>query len=277
MEVSSLRLVGVVVFGLSVALLVALQSTQLGRFRARAVATAASVEHPALIASFVSAVRVQPGDRVEVGTPLVELSGHFLERELARLEAEIARRSQESELAGAQLAVDEEQWLEPSLRRRPNRPSLRRETDTFFRARLAELETARSQLLEDRLHTTVTSRSAGRVAFVVSLGSPVEVGGSVASVVPEYAEEIVAFVPPETDPQRIAPGLPVRVLDSQVAECRGTGVVQRRGASVIEAPGQLAGFLGRPLHGMPVYISAPGSCPLGVGQVLSVEFPKAGA
>lgn len=269
------RPLGVVVFGASVALLVVLQSTQVGRFRARAVAEATAVQHSALIASFVAEVYVRPGDRVEPGTPLAELSPHFVERELAQVTAEIEQVLHEAELARAQLVVDEERWLDPQLRQRPSRPSLRGQTDALYAAQLELLRTRRSQLLEDRSHLTLASRAAGRVIFVAPPGSPVAIGTPVATVTPEHAEEIVAYVPAATDPALIEPGTEARVLDSQLAACRALGAVQRRGAAVIQAPAQLEGFLRIPVHGMPVYISIPDGCELGVGQVLSVEFAKA--
>jgi hypothetical protein len=43
---------------------------------------------------------------------------------------------------------------------------------------------------------------------------------------------------------------------------------------VEEAPGQLKNLFCFPVHGMPVYVSVPSDCRLGVGQVLSVEFPR---
>lgn len=269
------RPLGVIVFGASVALLAVLQTTQIGRFRARAVAEATAVQHSALIASFVSRVYARPGDRVEPGTPLAELSPHFIERELALVTAEIEQMLHEAELARAQLVVDEERWLEPQLRQRPSRPSLRSQTDALYTAQLELLRTRRSQLLEDRSHLTLASRAAGRVVFVAAPGSPVAVGTPVAAVTPEHAEEIVAYVPAATDPALVEPGTSARLLDSQLAACRALGEVRRRGAAVIQAPAQLEGFLRIPVHGMPVYISIPDGCELGVGQVLSVEFAKA--
>jgi hypothetical protein len=107
------------------------------------------------------------------------------------------------------------------------------------------------------------------------LGASVDVGTSVATVAPEHAEEIVAYVPPETDPVLVEIGTRARLLESQVAGCRAYGTVLRTGAAVVEAPGQLRGFLRLPMHGMPVYISVPEGCELGVGQVLAVEFAMA--
>jgi hypothetical protein len=51
--------------------------------------------------------------------------------------------------------------------------------------------------------------------------------------------------------------------------------VLRRGAAVQDAPAQLTNFLRFPVHGMPVYISIPSDCSIGVGQVLAVQFAKA--
>jgi len=64
------------------ALLLNLQLAGGGAIRAEAVARAPTVDHPAPVASFVTAVFVRPGDAVQVGTPLVDLSSHFIDREL---------------------------------------------------------------------------------------------------------------------------------------------------------------------------------------------------
>ena len=272
----SARPLSIVVFGASVLALVYLQGSQLGHFQARAVAQAQVVEHPALLSSFVSAVFVRIGDPVEPGAPLAELSPYFIERDLAQIDAKIAQLLHEVELARAELMVDEERWLDEELRRRPSQPSIRRQTDEFYTAQLELLRLRRAQLEEDRSHLTITSQSAGRVAQVVPAGSSVAIGTSVASVSPEYAEEIVAYVPAQSDAALIQPGVATRISQTRMAACLGTGTVLRRGPGVVEAPGQLRGFLRLPVYGLPVYISMPEGCQLGVGQVVSVEFPKAG-
>jgi multidrug resistance efflux pump len=270
----SARPLGMLMFVASVALLVSLHSSQIGRIRARAVAQARGIEHPASVDTLVSAVYVALGDRVEPGAPLAELSAHFIDRELAQLANEIDELIRESKLASARLAVREERWLEEGLRRRPSRPSLLRPTEAVYAAQLERLRTRRSQLLEDRNKLVVKSTASGRVAFVVSPGGAVVIGTSIATVIPEYAEEIVAYVPADTDPVWISPGTEARLEISQLAACRGVATVKRRGAGVVQGPGQLDGFLRRPVYGMPVYISVPEGCELGVGQVLAVEFPK---
>jgi multidrug efflux pump subunit AcrA (membrane-fusion protein) len=239
------RPLGLLVFGASVVLLAYLETSSLGSIRADAVAHAQTVDHPAKVASFITGVYVQPGDSVEVGAPLVELSPHFIDRELSRIDAEIQKLLHESKLSQARLLVEEQRWLTPSMRMRPDRPSLEKPTEA----------------------------SSGRVARVGAMGSSVAATSSVAAIVPEYADEIVAFVPADTDPVSIAAGTPVR-MSRCPRSCRTDGSVLRRGAAVEEAPNQLTSFFRFPVHGLPVYISVPPACRLGVGQLLKVEFPR---
>lgn len=271
----SARPLSMIVFAASVALLVFLQSSSLGRFQARAVASGRMVEHPALVASFVEKVYVQSGDPIDVGAPIADLSSYFVERELKRLEVEMEQVAQEAELARKRLMVDEERWLDAPLRRRPNQPSLIRQTEELFSAQLELLRTRRAQLLEDREHLFVKSQSRGRVSLVVPEGSSVAIGTSVASVTPEHAEEIVAYVPAETEPALIQPGTTVLLSGPGTLSCTELGSVLRRGAAVERAPDQVSGLLRLPVYGLPVYISVPQSCLLGVGQLLTVEFAKA--
>jgi multidrug resistance efflux pump len=270
----SARPLGFIVFAGSVAALVYLQSIDAGQFRARAVAQAATVEHPALVASYVTNVYVRPGDRIEAGAPLVDLSSYFIDQELERVNARTEQLLRESRLAQAELLVDEERWLDPSLRRRPSEPSLEQPTEAMFAAELRVLQTRRTQLEQGREQLTIHSMRTGRVAIIVPPGSSVAIGASVAAVIPEYAEEIVAYIPPETDPFRIAAGAPVSIVQPS-SLCDGKGEVLRRGAAVEEAPGQLTQFFRFPVHGMPVYISVPAGCSIAVGQVLAVEIAQA--
>lgn len=265
---------GIVVFALSVALLVYLQVGVAGSIRAEAVALATIVDHPARVASFVTDVYVRAGDSVDLGTPLVELSPHFIDRELGRIDLEIQKLLYESKLAQARLLVEEQRWLDPQLRLRPDRPSLERPTDALYAKELEEMQMRRTQLLQDREALTVTASFSGRVVVVAEPGSAVAIGSSVASVSPEYAQEIVAYVPSDIQPATIAVGASVRISRPALA-CRGAAEVLRRGATVQEAPGQLRSMFRFPVHGMPVYISIPSDCQLGVGQVLSVEFARA--
>ena len=267
------RPLGIVVFAASALLLLYLQVMTRGAIRVEAVAQGDQVEEPARVASFVAEVFVSPGDQVDAGTPLVELSSHFVDRELARLDADVEKLMRESQLAQARLVVEEQRWLDPSVRLRPDRPSLEGPTAQLFAKELAVLQTRRKQLLEDRDTLTVMSSRAGRVLSVAAPGTAVAAGSAVASLTSEFAAEIVAYVPANTQPASISVGTPVRIT-RPVRACAGSAEVLRRGAAVQEAPGQLRGLLLLPVHGMPVHISVPDGCQLGVGQTLTVEFAR---
>lgn len=269
----SARPIGILVFAGSVALLLYLELGMQGTIRTDAVAHAQRVNHPARVASFVTQVYVQPGDSVDAGAPLVDLSPHFIDRELGRVDAEIEKLIQEAQLAQAELVVREQRWLEPGLRMRPDRPSLEEPTEALYARELAVLQTRRRQLLEDREGLTILAGSAGRIVRVAAPGTSVAATSSVASLNPEFATEIVAYVPSATPPNNIEVGAPVQIAQTGNG-CVGEGEVLRRGAAVEIAPGQLQTFLRTPVHGLPVYISVPDRCRLGVGQVLVVEFPR---
>ena len=272
-DVLRARPLGIVVFLGSTALLLFLQVESRGAIRAEAVAQGQQVDHPARVSSFVTNAYVRSGDLVEAGTPLIELSSHFINQELAQLDAEVEKLIHESTLAQARLLVEEQRWLKPNMRLRPDRPSLEQPTEALYAKEVAVLHTRRKQLLEDRRQLTIKSTHDGRVMSILAPGSAVAAGGSVASIAPEFAQEIVAYVPASTQPGSIAIGAKVRIA-RPVRACVGTAEVLRRGAAVEEAPSQLRSLLRLPVHGMPVYISVPEGCSLGVGQTLTVEFAR---
>lgn len=265
---------GILFFIASVVLLLSLEMQSYDSVRAPAVARAAQVTEPAQVASFVLTTYVHAGDTIQVGTPLVELSPHFIDREIIQLDAEIETLVRESNLAQARLMVDEQRWLAPNVRLRPDKPSLEDPTRQLFATELAAVKARRRQLLEDREHLIIKSSRGGRVVHVVTPGTAIAAGGPVATLTSEYAEEIVAYVPATTGPHQIRPGATVRISGPMNACPAMTGAVLRRGAGVEEAPSQLQGFLRIPVHGMPIYISVPEGCELAVGQTLDVELPR---
>ena len=266
---------GLAVFVGSTFLLMQLSLFTFGSLRLQGVGSAQVVDHPSRAASFVVAVFVQRGDRVDEGQPLVELSPYFIDQRVARFDAEIEELLNKSKLAQAELVVSEQRWIAPGLRSRPQMPSLERPTAEFYAKQLAVLRTRRRTLLDDRNSLTVRSSSAGRIAVLPWLGASIAEGASVASVLPDHAEEIVAFLPPTTDPSAVSEGAEARVIGVVDTACRSVGRVLRLGASVETAPEQLRGLLGLPVHGTAVYISLPTSCVLGIGQVVSVELSLA--
>ena len=272
----SARPLGLVVFAASSFLLLQLSLTQQSSIRTQAVAHGQLVDHPAQVASFVARVFVRRGDRVEVGTPLLELSSHFVDRELARVDAEIEKLLHERRLSQARLVVEEQRWLAPSVRMRPNQPSLEEPTEALYASEIAMMKIRRSQLLEDRQALMIKSVGTGRVVAIEAVGGSVAAGSSVATITPEFAEEIIAYIASETQATRIHEGMSVQIARPIAARgCQGTAVVLRRGAAVEEAPGQLTNLFRFPVFGMPVHISIPDGCQLGIGQTLTVEFHEA--
>jgi len=264
------------VFLSSLLLLVQLVGISNSVIRVEAVAVGTIVEHPSLVSSFATSVFVQPGDHVEVGTALVELSSHFVDQKISRIDSDMEQLINEYKLAQARLLVKEERWVEPAMRLRPNRPSLEQQTSELYEKQLESLRSRRNMLLEDRNSLVVRSNYRGIVREVARVGSSVAEGQSVAAVMPEFAEEIVAFVKPTTDPDAIATGAPVLIVGAKGLGCDAVALVERRGATVAQAPPQLRNFIGSRIHGMPIHISVPASCQLGNGQVVTLDFIKPG-
>ena len=257
-DVIGLRPVGIVVFAASTILFFYLIGLSAGTIHADGVAVAGRVDHPAPVSSFVTRVFVKRGDRVEVGMPLVELSPDEIDEDLARAAFEIGQLTQGSGFANTRPSetvapVDQRHWI-------------------GLEARVEMLKLRRARLLEDRAALTVTSNFAGIISEVTWLGALIPKRASVASVMPEFAEEIVVYVPATSDASAIANGATTYMTNAVTPECRAPGKVRTRGAKVEQAPGQLRQFLGNAVHGMPVHITIPRDCRLVNGQVLALNF-----
>lgn len=257
-DVIGLRPVGIVVFATSTILFFYLIGLSAGTIHADGVAVAGRVDHPAPVSSFVTRVFVKRGDRVEVGMPLVELSPDEIDQDLARTDFEIGQLTHGSDLANTRPADtgapgDPQHWI-------------------GLEARVEMLQSKRAQLLEDRAALTVTSNFAGIISEVTWLGASIPKRASVASVMPEFAEEIIAYVPSTVDASAIANGVATYMTNALTVACRAPGTVRTRGAEVKEAPGQLRQFLGSAVHGMPVHINIPRDCRLLNGQVVTLNF-----
>lgn len=266
------RPIGIVVFAASAILLVQVIGLSSSSIRVEGVAVASLVEHPSRLSSFVSRVFVRAGDRLALGAPLVELSPYLIEQEMARLDLEIEQLINESRLAQARLVIDEERWIKPALRRSPSRPSLESPTEAYYAKKLEGLHVRRGELVADRKALVVTAARSGVVTAVAGLGASVAVGSSVASMMPEFAEEIVAYLPPNRDALSITSGISTYMVAASSLECRRPGRVRTRGAAVEAAPAQLNQLLGGPLYGMPVFVELASNCRLGNGQVVTLDF-----
>ena len=147
------------------------------------------------------------------------------------------------------------------------------QTSSFYKSQIKVLEKRKEGLLEDLTKISITARIKGRVATVLPLGAEVRTGTSVASIYPEYATEIIAFIKPATNPDAILTGTKVAIVEPYNA-CSENGEIIRLGAKVEQAPTHITGLFKTPVHGLPVYISIPKACQLGIGQQLSVEFSQ---
>ncbi len=271
-DVLGLRPLGILVFAASTLLFFYVVGLSAGATRADAVAVAGLVNHPSLASSFTTQVFVKPGDRVDVGAPLVELSSHFVDRELERIDLELDLLVNESKLRRAQhnegrLGLEATPSGESS-----NESVVDRLAEAHFEKRIAVLQHRRKSLVEKRGALIVSASSSGIVVEVTRVGASIAEGSSVASVMPPFAEEIVAYVAPTIDPSRIETGVAVYLLGASTVDCQAPGRVRNRGARVEEAPKQLTRLMGFAIYGMPVHITIPRDCRLINGQVLALNF-----
>lgn len=200
--------------------------------------------------------------RVEAGiSPLDEL-----------LQAQWVYESQRSGLHEADVLSQAEgevvRRLEKSLDSADSLSLLSEPMQKAHKAELDLLLVRRRAALADIKALTVLAHTTGRVVSVLAPGAAVARDTSVASVLPDHATEVVAYVSPEKNLAQVA-------LGSQVdlgRTCPGPSRVLRKGASVEQAPGQLSSLLGAPVYGTPLYITIPEGCVLGVGQVVSVKL-----
>ena len=79
----------------------------------------------------------------------------------------------------------------------------------------------------------------------------------------------MAYAPPHTNPLELRAGTPVAVTASG---CPAEAVILRIGAQVVQAPDQLQTRLLSPVQGLPVHISIPEGCSLGIGQVAQADL-----
>ena len=123
-----------------------LGATEAARYEVKALGHAELVEHPAPVASYVVETLVVPGQRVTTGTPLVRLAAAPFEARLAALEHELRVAQAEADFEAARIEAQEELWLDPELRSRRGRPSLRPELAQLHASRIASLRAERETL-----------------------------------------------------------------------------------------------------------------------------------
>lgn len=271
-DVLGLRPIGIAVFTSSTALFFYLIGLSSGAIQADGVAVAGRVDHPSPVASFVTRTFVRTGDRVEEGTPLVELSATFIDRDLSRVDLQIDQLIAKSKLALAKSTSRERAKRGANAWGSEETSGMAELTTIRYEKEIEVKRRRREKLISDREGLVVKASHAGIVSQIAWLGASISERMSVASVMPEFAEEIVAYVSPDVDASSIATGVATYMVGMRSIECAAPGLVRNRGAQVEEAPGQLRRLLGQPVHGMPVHITIPSGCRLVNGQVLALNF-----
>jgi multidrug resistance efflux pump len=190
------------------------------------------------------------------------------QRDLSTLEAERKELGRVRQAEAEKRALLED-GLEGSTLERGELETI---TSRYFSAERRLLEEQRAQLNLRLNHLTIRALAGGRVDRVMPLGAPVLPETSVVSLVPLRATEVVAWLPPNTSPGRVPLGA-LAALQHGHERCQGAAKVERVGAQVTLAPPQLPSTLGLgPRTGLPVFLSVPEGCDLGVGQVVEAEL-----
>ena len=238
---------------------------RLSRARARAAETRAEAQrHAALMGhteGSAGSVREAAGQRLVTGAELRSVQSELFEHEARAREASALVRSELTTLRELResLPDDEAHGLERSL-------------VELWESELELLRVQREGIEEQLASLVVRAGAQGRVVTLVSVGSPVAPNTPLARIVPERAEEVVAYLAPEIDPSSVPVGAQLVAVRAAGVACVGR-LPTRVGAEVALAPGQLStAVLGRPMYGLPVRVELPPDCMVGVGQHVSLSF-----
>lgn len=193
----------------------------------------------------------------------------FLEQVLAEEAAALSERDAARTFA-ASLTPPQAPPLPDDL---PSIDRLRALTIAAYQAQIALVRTRKANFQRDLLDLTITAQASGRVSLILPKGTAVTPDFPVVEILPPWATEAVAYLDPSAHPAAFAPGQPVRIASPHCPE-QGASI-SHTGASVILAPGQLMSWTGKPLYGLPIHITLPQNCRLGVGQVVEVFLSPA--
>lgn len=210
---------------------------------------------------------------------LLDRLGERLEQRMARLDdvekTGWLHETFAAEAAEATVVARAEGSLARELGRRlESRPDLLRLAEpmlAFYEASLRELEAERHTAVETMRRLSIVASTSGRVEAILPKGASAAPGVPVATIVPAGATELIAYVTPRSNPGEFTAGTRVAVA---AAGCPGEAEVLRAGAAVAEAPLQLQTRWFTPVRGLPVHLSVPEGCHVGMGQVLSVRIER---
>ncbi len=184
-----------------------------------------------------------------------------------------AREASQQKESGARVVAESERATQ--LRRELDRmgapKGLVEATAELFQAELDVLERQRAGVETRLAALALKAPMDGVVAELLPQGSVAALGMTVARVVPPYASDVVAFVPPEAALPAFAAVMPFHVQLADGRECSGSGHPFSTG-EVTRKPEQLVGPGGYAAYGFPVRVALDRKCRLPIGQVVELRL-----
>jgi multidrug resistance efflux pump len=144
-------------------------------------------------------------------------------------------------------------------------------TAELYKAELEVLERERQSLRAQLAELNVRAPHDGIVGEVLPVGSVATPGVTVVRVVPPFARDVVAYVPPDAAPPMLAGETPYVVALADGRECSGVAQARLTG-SVERKPEQLVGPMGYSAYGFPVRIALNTDCKLPIGQIVELRL-----
>jgi multidrug resistance efflux pump len=198
-------------------------------------------------------------------------SGVIEQRAVWTQEQLAARQSSLELQAGAMLEAEMARTdaLKKELRGTVSNQSVVDATARLYQTELELLNRRRENLDRQIIELTIKARVPGVVTTLVTEGTTIRPGDSIATIVPTRAVEVVAYAPPDLPPPMLGGNVAFSIVLADGRHCDGAGSPTSTG--LVEAkPGQLVSLTSFASYGFPIHVSLPMGCRLPVGQV--VEF-----
>jgi multidrug resistance efflux pump len=144
-------------------------------------------------------------------------------------------------------------------------------TAELYKAELEVLQRERDSVRAQLAALDVRAPHDGTVGEVLPVGTVVTPGITVVRVVPPFASDVVAYVPPDSAPPVLHGETPYVVALADGRECAGVAQARLTG-SVERKPEQLVGPMGYAAYGFPVRIRLDDTCRLPIGQIVELRL-----
>jgi len=195
-----------------------------------------------------------------------------IEQRAVWTQEQLAQRQASLELqAGALLEAEiaRTDALRKEVRGSVSNQSVVAATARLYETELDLLNRRRESLDRQIEQLTIKARVPGVVTALITEGTTIRPGDSIATIVPTRAAEVIAYAPPDLPPPTLTANVHYSVVLGDGRHCDGVGSPISTGL-VEPKPGQLVSFTSFAGFGFPIHVSLPESCRLPVGQV--VEF-----